>query len=115
MADNPIDPIRKLAERLQEQTEALGLTMRTFAVLPSFEGGPDAVQVIWTIDPDDLGRDLEAHAEQQDFDARFEQLTKEFKSREKDEKFDTARDELLRRLQQGGSIVPKKPEAEGET
>lgn len=103
---NPMEPIRRLAERLQETAEALGLTMRNFAVMPSMDGGPDHAQVIFTIKPEDLVKT----DEQAEFDRQFEDMMKAQKASEREEAFDAMPDKLQEILRRTRGILPENGE-----
>ena len=97
-----MEAIKRLAERLQESCEPLGLTMRNFAVLPNMEGGPDHAQVVFTIRTEDLLKD----EEQVEFDKQFEQMMKDQKLNERDQAFSEMPERLRNLLDRTRGILP---------
>lgn len=54
MADNPLAPVSRLAQRLAHDAKAIGLRLVTFHVAPNTDpNGPHTVQAIFTELPDD--------------------------------------------------------------
>jgi hypothetical protein len=98
---NPMEPVRRLAKRVAEKLEPLGLNVEAFTVMPSLDDGPDHAQVLMTIDSANLGRDIE----QAKVDAEFEALTRGFQEQEEEEKLRAQQDALRKRFQQGGSFL----------
>lgn len=99
---NPMEAIRRLAERLQEQTTGLGLEMRNFAVMPSMDGSPDHVQVVFTIQTENLLKD----DEQADYDRQFQQMMKEQKLAEREQQFSEMPDKLKEILRRTKGLLP---------
>lgn len=52
MANDPMDPIKKLCEHLEKVAKEAGLELHTFAVLPNMDNGPHMVQAMFVFDED---------------------------------------------------------------
>lgn len=52
MADNPMDTVKALLLRLQEEAEKIGLTMEHAAIMPSLGDGPNILQAVFLLKPE---------------------------------------------------------------
>jgi len=87
---SPMDPLRRLAELAEGIGKKLGLHLATFAALPSSDGGPDRVQVMYLVEPDAEPVQLE----ESEADA-FEELVSRTREQEREEKVEQAKTDLL--------------------
>jgi hypothetical protein len=102
--ENPLDPMKVLRERLEKATGALGLELHQFALLIGGEHEPDAVQAVFIVNADVVGRDTE----QAEYDDKFEQITKDFQIDKQQEKENDAianLEEMRRRFEGGGGFL----------
>jgi len=104
MTDNPNDPHRVLKKRLAEAVAPIGLELRQYVSVVADEGDADHIQVVFTIDMDQLGKD----AEQVEIDAQFADLAQSFSVQSLDDK----EAEAIAGLQDLLSKGRKKPEAD---
>lgn len=98
---DPMEPIRRLGERLAQEAAKLGLELRGFTVVPSFDGQPDHAQALFIIDATEIGKD----AEQAEIDEQFVEMTRQLKSTELEEKEAAAEAGLRRLLEKHGGIL----------
>jgi hypothetical protein len=107
--DNPLGPLEGLAARCEEANAPLGLEMQGFGFsIPNDEqrkaGMKPSIQVIFTIDMERVGQDVE----QAEFDAKFEEMTMNFENDKKQEQTDDAIadlkefQEMRKRFKEGG-------------
>lgn len=87
---NPIDPVRVLAERLKEIAAAIGLDLAQCSVVVGTEHSPDHLQVVFTINEEIFGKDLEKQAE----DKQFADLERSFKEQAFQDKAEEAKASL---------------------
>jgi hypothetical protein len=106
MTDNPMDAIRILCDRLQEQAKSIGLQLYQVAAIPhsSEADGPDMLQAVFIVTPEAVLDD--ADKQQLEVDKEFEALTKGFEQDVAKEKFqekkEAAADDLKKWLEGGG-------------
>jgi adenine-specific DNA methylase len=74
---SPLDPIKKLADRVRDQTEGMGLELIGYSVVPSMGEGPDVLQAVFSLSPDAMltQEERDAKANKTNLDAEFEALT----------------------------------------
>lgn len=99
--EDPVAPIRALGTKVVEALAALGLTVRQFGLHPSFDGSPDHVQILGTIEIEQLLKDPEARK----IDAEFEALTQGLAEQMKQEALEERRAKALESLRkmEGGN------------
>lgn len=112
--NDPLEPIKKLAERLKEEAEKIGLDMLAFGVVPNLEGGPDAVQCMFAISGDKVAEVEEKDEEQSEIDKEFMAILEGDKKSEADQKLEDARQNALRLAQelQAGRLHRDEPEGD---
>ena len=102
---DPLEPLTNIAKRLQEESAKIGLDLQGFAVVPSMDGSPHAVQAMFVLA--DVNAAAAAAgatpktAEEIEFDKQFEDLIRGQKKAEEEEKFEAsarAAEELARKL-----------------
>lgn len=75
--DNPIEPIRNLANKVKTATADMGLELVGYSVVPSMDGvGPDMLQLVFGLRPESLltPEQRKAKAAKDDLDAQFNAL-----------------------------------------
>lgn len=77
-----MNPLEILKERVAEACRPLGLELRQFSVVVADEGGTHHVQVLYTIDTEDVGKTVE----QAEFDKAFAELEQSFLTQSDEEK-----------------------------
>lgn len=116
---DPLESINKLGKRLAEEAEKIGLHLEHFLVATMQD--PPQVQCIFTVDVANLTKD----AEQDEWDKQFDQMMREQKDTEQQQVMEAMRAEaaartmrrraeLQERMENGGNIVPRGPQGEGE-
>lgn len=110
MSDSPTEPLKKLRDAAAAKMAEIGLNMLTFVVQPGDGDGPDVAHTVFAIDPDVAGDTVNKSDEQRQIDAEFKRLIQDQKRSELEEQTEeTARaaQELARRLEEGGGILPE--------
>jgi hypothetical protein len=109
MTTDPMEPVKKLMQRLTEEVRPLGLEVHTFALLPNPDGPPHAVQAVFMFsgegmeDPKALDGDIQLTDEERDV---FEMLERDVTRSTEQEKADeaaAAAAKLLKDLEGGTS------------
>lgn len=98
--NNPLEPIKKLAERLKEEAEKIGLEMMAFGVVPNMEGGPDSVQCMFAISTDKLAESEATDEEQKSVDDEFKAILAADAKQAKEQQFEDAKEKAMRLAQE---------------
>jgi hypothetical protein len=105
MADNPLDPLETLKDRLAATAAPLGLQLHQFVVIVGGkEDEPSVVQAVFSINAEDVGRD----AEQAEFDQEFDKLARSIqhdKQKDRESEAMTNLEEMRRRLEGGDGLL----------
>jgi hypothetical protein len=74
MSEHPMERIKRLADRLREEAEAIGLHLEQVAIFPNLEDaeGPTLLQGVFTIRPEAVTEPEVVDEAQIEFDKMFE-------------------------------------------
>lgn len=94
-AESPLRAIDRLLERLEKDTESIGLKMMGNAVTTGRGEGPDVLQVMFQIDKDVIGKS----AEEREFDAQFKAIAAAEKAADDEERAKSTRVDATKLLE----------------
>jgi predicted Holliday junction resolvase-like endonuclease len=112
--NDPLEPIKKLAERLKEEAEKIGLDMLAFGVVPNMDGGPHTVQCMFGISADKVVEAGEQDEETARVNAEFNAILEGDKKSEAEQKLEDARQNALRLAQELQAGRLHRDESEGD-
>lgn len=108
MSTDPLEPLKNMGNALRAATEKLGLQMQGFMVVPDMHGTNHAIQAIFVIDEDVVGKTDEQIAEQDLFNNLERDMAHDEVKQKDQERLDAARENLLamrKKYEAGESIL----------
>lgn len=103
-ADDPMEAIKRLGERVKETLEPLGLDLKQFFPMVDFEHDAHMIQAVFLFNAPVAA----VSEEQAQFDEQFKELEKQFVSEKEDDKNSDAAERMLalrKRLREGKSLL----------
>jgi hypothetical protein len=97
---NAGDEIARLTERLKEECEKVGLTLRQAAFVPNLDGGHHMLQALFTVD----GEGEVVDPDQARIDAEFQEMLLGERQATREQQVREAREALQKRLDSGGLL-----------
>jgi hypothetical protein len=99
MADNPMEIVKVLMERLKKEAAEIGLELEHVALIPNMGEGPTFLQAVFQVKTESIAEpEPEKTAEQIEFDRQFADIEQSFKIAERQEEQTGIKDEIAKWL-----------------